>query len=103
MAWEARTAFVEIKPGTRLCIYETRQVDGHPPLNLLGSHPLQIHINDRWIDAQVIEATLEHADLKLPGGDKFEMTPLEYDEFPSGITADWMHSQDWVIRRKLDD
>lgn len=102
MPWEARTAFIEIKPGTRLCMYESPQIGGQPAPVLRGSQPIKIEVNDRWIDAQVIDATRERAILQLPEGQRFEITPRKHGEFDSGITLRGMHFQDWIVRSELE-
>jgi hypothetical protein len=97
MRWEARTAFVEIRPGTRLCIMQTPQIAGQPAPRLRGETPLDIDVNHKWISASVEGATATRATLILPDGTRYEMTPRQPGELSSGITSR-MHTQDWVVR-----
>jgi hypothetical protein len=100
--WEGRTAFVKVEIGTILCIYETPQIGGQPAPLLRGNHPFSIQTgNEKWISAQISDATSKGAILTLADGSKFSMTPRASDEFDSGITMGGMYCEDWVIRELL--
>ncbi len=99
MRWEARTAFVEIKAGTRLCIYQTPQIRGEPKPELIGDHDLLIQDgHENWINARAENANIDVADLVLPSGQRMLMTHRQPGEFESSISMGSMHSDDWIIR-----
>lgn len=102
MTWEARTNFSEIKPGTRLCIYERMQIGGQPPASLLGDVPLAIEdCNQRWIEAKIEGATTSNAILVMPDGVRFQISPRREGEFDSGVNLINMYSQDWIVRSQM--
>ena len=102
MIWEARTAFIEIEVGTRLCIMERLQMGGDPPGRLVGDHEMPIELNDKWVTSKVEKADGESAILELWDGRRFKMSRSKPNEPSSGITSS-MHTQDWVIREQLTD
>lgn len=104
MAWDATTMFAEIKPGTRMFIYERSQIVGRPHRSPVGTFEMLIELAAGPKVATTVEVTSPAtAILTMPNGVRYQMTPRQDGEFDSGVSfrGGNMTGEDWIVRSQI--
>lgn len=99
--WRADCNRTELGVGAHLSIYRSQQYPGRLAEAFLGYHQIVIRLGDlKMTPAEIENAGLTTATLKMPSGVLYEITPRRGDEVPSGARG-FGECQDWVVRREI--
>jgi hypothetical protein len=99
--WHAISNFSKIDIRTSFHIIEPTTV-GQPPSRLPVGCEISIELaHGARTKMTVLRVGMNEADIQLPDGAIWRMTPHTENDIPVSIESPDMHSQDWVIRSQL--